>query len=97
VPDLHRIKKHLYCPGPGRRTETSTWIATASNVGASLGLASAGLLVEHVSAGAAFVAGGMLLIGLLPVLIILRERSGLAETPIATTLDAGNGTARPSP
>lgn len=79
------------------RTETSTWIATASNVGASLGLAAAGLLVEHVSAGAAFVAGGMLLIATLPVLIILRERSGLAETPIATTLDAGNGTARPSP
>jgi len=63
------------------RTETSTWIATASNVGGSLGLASAGLLVEHVSAGAAFVAGGMLLVGLLPLLVVLRERSGLAETP----------------
>lgn len=60
------------------RTETSTWIATASNVGASLGLGAAGLLIEHASASAAFAAGGTLLLALLPLLIVLRRQGGPA-------------------
>lgn len=61
----------------GIRTETSTWIATASNVGGALGLGAAGVLVQHASAGAAFAGGGMLLLALLPVLVVLRERRRL--------------------
>lgn len=60
------------------RTETSTWIATASNVGGSLGLGAAGLLIEYASASAAFAAGGTLLLALLPLLIVLRRQGGPA-------------------
>lgn len=58
------------------RTETSTWIVTASNVGAAVGLTGAGLLVEHLSARAAFLAGGCCLLMLLPLLLVVRSCSG---------------------
>lgn len=43
------------------RTEASTWIASASNIGGSAGAVSAGIIVERASAQAAFLAGGLLL------------------------------------
>jgi len=39
------------------RTEASSWINTASNAGAAIGAASAGVLVDHVNTTAAFTAG----------------------------------------
>jgi len=39
------------------RTEASSWINTASNAGAAIGAALAGVLVDHVNTTAAFVAG----------------------------------------
>lgn len=57
------------------RTETSTWVATAGNVGGAAGAAFAGLLIEHVSAQASFAAGGGLLIVMLPVLLTTRARA----------------------
>ncbi|MGI9155333.1 MAG: MFS transporter [Marmoricola sp.] len=44
-----------------QRTEASTWVNTANNIGSAAGAAGAGLLVERVSAGSAFAAGGLLL------------------------------------
>ena len=41
----------------GARTEASSWINTASNAGAAIGAAMAGVLVDHVSTTAAFAAG----------------------------------------
>ena len=39
------------------RTEASSWINTASNAGAAIGAALAGVLVDNVNTTAAFVAG----------------------------------------
>lgn len=57
------------------RTEANTWISTAANVGGALGAAGAGLLIEYMSAAASFLAGGLLLIAMLPVLAVLKGRS----------------------
>ncbi len=65
------------------RTEATTWVSTASNLGGAAGAATAGVVVEHLDAQAAFVVGGMTLIVLLPVLVITRHRAlvGLGFRP----------------
>lgn len=57
------------------RTEATTWVSTASNLGGAAGATTAGVVVEHLDAQAAFVVGGMTLIVLLPVLVITRHRA----------------------
>ena len=57
------------------RTETSTWIGTASNIGGAVGVTGAGFLVDHLSARAPFVAGGICLLTLVPLLLVVRSRS----------------------
>lgn len=55
------------------RTETSTWVATASNLGGAAGAVTAGLLIEHSSARAAFLLGGLALLALTPILAAQRH------------------------
>lgn len=62
------------------RTETSTWVATASNLGGAAGAVTAGLLVEHASARAAFLLGGLTLAGL--TLILTVRRPGRHRDPL---------------
>jgi len=57
------------------RTETSTWVTTAANVGGAAGAAVAGLLIERLSASASFAVGGGLLLVMLPVLLATRARA----------------------
>jgi predicted MFS family arabinose efflux permease len=46
---------------PYQRTEASTWINTANNLGASAGSAAAGLLIQRTTPSHGFLAGGVLL------------------------------------
>lgn len=57
------------------RTETSTWVTTAANVGGAAGAAVAGLLIEQLSASASFAVGGGLLLVMLPALLATRARA----------------------
>lgn len=44
-----------------QRTEASTWVNTANNLGSALGAGAGGVLIENAGAGVGFGAGGMLL------------------------------------
>ncbi|HEY3505229.1 MAG TPA: MFS transporter [Actinocatenispora sp.] len=44
-----------------QRTEASTWVNTANNIGSAIGSSVAGVLVDHVTTVAAFAAGAVLL------------------------------------
>ena len=46
---------------PHQRTEASTWINTANNLGSSAGSALAGLLIQRTTPSHGFLAGGVLL------------------------------------
>lgn len=46
---------------PQQRTEASTWVNTANNIGSALGASVAGFLIEGAGAGAGFAVGGALL------------------------------------
>lgn len=46
---------------PHQRTEASTWVNTANNIGSALGASVAGILIEGAGAGAGFAVGGALL------------------------------------
>jgi MFS family permease len=67
----------------GSRTEATTWISTAGNIGASLGVSAAAVLVDHLGAMAAATAGGLVLIIVAPAVLIARDRlnSGTHVTP----------------
>ena len=54
-----------------RRTEASTWVGTASNLGGSLGAVLAGLVVERASPGAALLTGGLVLVLALALLVVV--------------------------
>lgn len=46
---------------PQQRTEASTWVNTANNIGSALGASLAGVVIEGASAGVGFATGGALL------------------------------------
>ncbi|MFG2076170.1 MFS transporter [Nonomuraea maritima] len=58
---------------PANRTEATTWVNTANNVGVAMGAAAAGLVIEVASPGAALLAGAGLVVALL-VALLARKR-----------------------
>lgn len=65
---------------PHQRTEASTWVNTANNIGSALGASAAGILIEAASAGAGFAVGGALLAATSVVVWLTRARAGRAPT-----------------
>lgn len=66
------------------RTEASTWINVANNVGAAGGSAAAGAIVDHAAASTCLVAGAVVLAAAIPVVLLSRrrvDRSRPADTP----------------
>jgi predicted MFS family arabinose efflux permease len=61
---------------PGSRTEATTWVTTAGNVGGAAGAAAFGAVVDHVSARAALLLAAVLIAGVIPVLALARRGSG---------------------
>jgi predicted MFS family arabinose efflux permease len=53
---------------PGSRTEATTWVTTAGNVGMALGAALFGLVVDHLSPRTALLLAAGLLVAALPFL-----------------------------
>jgi predicted MFS family arabinose efflux permease len=72
----------------GTRTEAYSWLVTASLVGASLGMAAAGALVQHAGPTAAFA-----LVGTAGCLAVLAALLGSARLP--GTASGGTGVASP--
>lgn len=61
---------------PTQRTEATSWVNNAINIGAGLGAAGAGFLVEHIEPTAAFLIGGAVLVP--PLLLLAASRRRLA-------------------
>lgn len=59
-----------------QRTEATTWVNNAVNIGAGLGAATAGFVVENVTPQASFVIGAAVLLP--PLLVLLTNRRRLA-------------------
>jgi predicted MFS family arabinose efflux permease len=58
---------------PGSRTEATTWVATAANVGAALGSALFGVVVEATSARTTLLVGAALVASAIPLLAVRRR------------------------
>ncbi|MFI7696998.1 MFS transporter [Nonomuraea sp. NPDC049655] len=55
------------------RTEATTWVNTANNVGVAVGAAAAGVIIEGMSSGYALLAGAALVTTLLVALLVFRR------------------------
>ncbi|GAA4216640.1 MFS transporter [Actinocatenispora rupis] len=64
-----------------QRTEASTWVNTANNIGAAIGASLAGVLVDHVAVGATFGAGAVLLAGAATLVLVVRRRIDTGHQP----------------
>lgn len=58
----------------GGRTEATTWVSTANNIGASVGVSLAGVLVEGMGSANAMIGGGLLLTVVAPIVLVARTR-----------------------
>ncbi|MBC8093099.1 MAG: hypothetical protein H7Y15_14410 [Pseudonocardia sp.] len=58
----------------GGRTEATTWVSTANNIGASVGVSLAGVLVEGMGSANAMIGGGLLLTVVSPIVLVARTR-----------------------
>jgi hypothetical protein len=64
--------------GPRVRTEATTWVATAANLGSAVGAAFAGRLIERTSPGTAVLTAAAVIV---LAVIALNGRAGLADEP----------------
>jgi len=62
----------------GGRTEATTWISTANNLGASAGVSVAGLIIDRSDAAGAFIAGAAVL--MITIALVLATRGHLGPT-----------------
>jgi predicted MFS family arabinose efflux permease len=67
-----------------QRTEASTWINTANNLGSSTGASVAGLAIDRIGPSWGFFAGGLLLTPLTSLAILLSRRSIDVPASIST-------------
>ncbi|MDX6263755.1 MAG: hypothetical protein QOH84_5443, partial [Kribbellaceae bacterium] len=61
---------------PHQRTEASTWINTANNVGSSAGSSLAGLTLDRTTPSHGFLAGAILLVAVAVLTAVRRKRAG---------------------
>lgn len=70
-----------------QRTEASTWINTANNLGSSAGASGAGLAIDRIGLSSGFLAGGLLLT--LTALTILLSRHSIDVPASISTANSG--------
>ncbi len=73
----------------GGRTEATTWISTANNLGASAGVSVAGLIIDRSDAAGAFIAGAAVL--MITVALLLATRGHLRPHDTTMTNIRGGG------
>lgn len=56
------------------RTEATTWVNTANNIGSAAGAAAAGAVVDQLGASTSLLAGALVLVSAVPVVLVSQRR-----------------------